>query len=142
MSSRLREISALDLEQVGSVTVSAGVAISPQHASERDELIRLADSALYWAKEYGKNRVRAYRPDVIELAELKRLASGPDRAAYLKVLKEELPMFGGDGRMPAGAAEQEWRVLTEFKPDYKRVKVAETYTNEFIDVAIGGRDVH
>jgi len=51
-------------------------------------------------------------------------------------------MFGGDGRMPAGAAEQEWRVLTEFKPDYKRVKVAETYTNEFIDVAIGGRDVH
>ena len=38
--------------------------------------------------------------------------------------------------------EQEWRVLTEFKPDYKRVKVAETYTNEFVDVAIGGRDVH
>ena len=68
--------------------------------------------------------------------------SGPDRAAYLKVLKEELPMFGGDGRMPAGAAEQEWRVLTEFKPDYKRVKVAEAYTNEFVDVAIGGRDVH
>src|ERR1041384_6548699 len=74
----------LDLEQVGSVTVSAGVAISPQHASERDELIRLADSALYWAKEYGKNRVRCYRPDVIELAELKRLASGPDRAARFR----------------------------------------------------------
>src|SRR6266576_3804318 len=83
-SSVVERISALDLEQVGSVTVSAGVAISPQHASERDELIRLADSALYWAKEYGKNRVRAYRPDVIELAELKRLASGPDRAARFR----------------------------------------------------------
>ena len=83
-SSIVERISALDLEQVGSVTVSAGVAISPQHAAERDELIRLADSALYWAKEYGKNRVRAYRPDVIELAELKRLASGPDRAARFR----------------------------------------------------------
>jgi diguanylate cyclase (GGDEF)-like protein/putative nucleotidyltransferase with HDIG domain len=83
-SSVIERIAALDLEQVGSVTVSAGVAISPQHAADRDELIRLADSALYWAKEYGKNRVRAYRPDVIELAELKRLASGPDRAARFR----------------------------------------------------------
>jgi diguanylate cyclase (GGDEF)-like protein/putative nucleotidyltransferase with HDIG domain len=83
-SSVVERISAMELEQVGSVTVSAGVAISPQHAAERDELIRLADSALYWAKEYGKNRVRAYRPDVIELAELKRLASGPDRAARFR----------------------------------------------------------
>jgi len=77
-------IAALELEQIGSVTVSVGVATSPAHAGDRDELIRLADSALYWAKEYGKNRVRAYRPDVIELAELKRLASGPDRAARFR----------------------------------------------------------
>jgi len=77
-------ISTLELDQLGAVTVSAGVATSPVHAADRDELIRLADSALYWAKEYGKNRVRAYRPDVIELAELKRLASGPDRAARFR----------------------------------------------------------
>jgi diguanylate cyclase (GGDEF)-like protein/putative nucleotidyltransferase with HDIG domain len=77
-------ISALQLDQLGSVTVSVGLATSPAHAADRDELVRLADSALYWAKEYGKNRVRAYRPDVIELAELKRLASGPDRAARFR----------------------------------------------------------
>jgi diguanylate cyclase (GGDEF)-like protein/putative nucleotidyltransferase with HDIG domain len=83
-ASVVERIAALELEQLGSVTVSVGVATSPAHAGDRDELIRLADSALYWAKEYGKNRVRAYRPDVIELAELKRLASGPDRAARFR----------------------------------------------------------
>jgi diguanylate cyclase (GGDEF)-like protein/putative nucleotidyltransferase with HDIG domain len=83
-TSVVERIGTLELEHVGAVTVSAGVATSPQHAADRDELIRLADSALYWAKEYGKNRVRAYRPDVIELAELKRLASGPDRAARFR----------------------------------------------------------
>ncbi|HEX6490469.1 MAG TPA: diguanylate cyclase [Gaiellaceae bacterium] len=77
-------IAALDLEQMGRLTVSAGIAVAPQHARERSELLRLVDSALYWAKEYGKNQVRGYRPDVVELAELKRLASDGDRAARLR----------------------------------------------------------
>ena len=74
-------VAALDLEHIGSITVSAGLATFPVQGVGRDELIRLADSALYWAKEHGKNQVRAYRPDVVELAELRRLAAGPDRAA-------------------------------------------------------------
>jgi diguanylate cyclase (GGDEF)-like protein/putative nucleotidyltransferase with HDIG domain len=74
-------IRALDLDHIGTVTVSAGLATFPVQGHGRDELIRLADSALYWAKEHGKDRVRLYRPDVVELAELKRLAAGPDRAA-------------------------------------------------------------
>jgi diguanylate cyclase (GGDEF)-like protein len=74
-------IGSLDLDHIGAVTVSAGLATFPVQGHGRDELIRLADSALYWAKEHGKNRVRLYRPDVVELAELKRLAAGPDRAA-------------------------------------------------------------
>ncbi|MEX2211620.1 MAG: diguanylate cyclase [Gaiellaceae bacterium] len=76
----LERIEGMDLEQ-GTITVSAGVATFPSQGVARDELIRLADSALYWAKEHGKNQVRVYRPDVVELAELKRLAAGPDRAA-------------------------------------------------------------
>ena len=74
-------IATLDLDHIGHVTVSAGLSTFPVQGHGRDELIRLADSALYWAKEHGKNRVRLYRPDVVELAELKRLASGPDKAA-------------------------------------------------------------
>jgi diguanylate cyclase (GGDEF)-like protein len=74
-------ISTVDFDHIGPVTVSAGLATFPVQGHGRDELIRLADSALYWAKEHGKNRVRFYRPDIVELAELKRLAAGPDKAA-------------------------------------------------------------
>ncbi|TMK73503.1 MAG: diguanylate cyclase [Actinobacteria bacterium] len=80
-SSIVERVRAVDLDHIGSVTASAGLATFPVQGHGRDELIRLADSALYWAKEHGKNRVRLYRPDVVELAELKRLAAGPDRAA-------------------------------------------------------------
>jgi len=80
-SSIVERVAALDLEHIGTITVSGGLATYPVQGVGRDELIRLADSALYWAKEHGKNQVRAYRPDVVELAELRRLAAGPDRAA-------------------------------------------------------------
>jgi diguanylate cyclase (GGDEF)-like protein len=80
----VERISQLGLEHVGSVTVSAGIATFPRQAPDRGELIRLADGALYWAKENGKNRVHVYRPDVVELAELRKLATGPDRAARFR----------------------------------------------------------
>ena len=122
---------------LGSLFPSSTVYMTSERVKAHPEIAqRLADGfvrTLRFLHSHSPEEILAIIPPEI---------SGPDRAAYLKVLKEELPMFGGDGRMPAGAAEQEWRVLTEFKPDYKRVKVAETYTNEFVDVAIGGRDVH
>ena len=68
----------------GTAALSAGVVTYPDHGVERSELVRVADSALYLAKEHGKNRVRVYRPDLLELAELRRLAEGPDRAARLR----------------------------------------------------------
>ncbi len=80
-NSIVERIATVDFDHIGHVTVSAGLATFPVQGHGRDELIRLADSALYWAKEHGKNRVRLYRPDVVELAELKRLAAGPDKAA-------------------------------------------------------------
>jgi diguanylate cyclase (GGDEF)-like protein len=80
-NSVVARIAGSNFDHIGIVTVSAGLATFPVQGHGRDELIRLADSALYWAKEHGKNRVRLYRPDVVELAELKRLAAGPDKAA-------------------------------------------------------------
>jgi diguanylate cyclase (GGDEF)-like protein len=39
------------------VTISAGIAVFPEHGGSRDELIRAADNALYCAKQTGRNRV-------------------------------------------------------------------------------------
>jgi diguanylate cyclase (GGDEF)-like protein len=77
----IERIAALRIEGIDAVTVSGGVATFPSHGAGRDELIRLADSALYWAKEDGKNRVRAYAAESILRATLEQLADSPDRAA-------------------------------------------------------------
>ncbi|MCM8770040.1 MAG: sensor domain-containing diguanylate cyclase, partial [Candidatus Omnitrophica bacterium] len=42
---------------LGSITLSMGIAIYPQHASTADDLLRLADAALYQAKKQGRDRV-------------------------------------------------------------------------------------
>jgi len=80
----IERVADAECEHGGHVSISAGIASYPQHGVERSELVRVADSALYLAKEHGKNRVRVYRPDLLELAELRRLAEGPDRAARLR----------------------------------------------------------
>jgi diguanylate cyclase (GGDEF)-like protein len=77
----VERIAALQIEGIDEVTVSGGVATFPSHGAGRDELIRLADSALYWAKEDGKNRVRAYAAESFLRANLEQLADSPDRAA-------------------------------------------------------------
>ncbi len=80
----IERLAVVELAPAGLVTLSAGIATAPEDELGRDELVRRSDSALYWAKEYGKNQVRVYRPDVVEIAELKRLAAGPDRAARFR----------------------------------------------------------
>jgi diguanylate cyclase (GGDEF)-like protein len=49
-------------------TVSVGVAVSPDHAVTSDDLLRVADLALYQAKERGRNRVVAWGEACVEPA--------------------------------------------------------------------------
>ncbi|MEW6582378.1 MAG: diguanylate cyclase [Actinomycetota bacterium] len=62
---------------VGHLTMSAGIC-DLTHAADEDELVRLADGALYWAKLHGRDSVCAYAPDVV------RELSAQERAARLE----------------------------------------------------------
>jgi diguanylate cyclase (GGDEF)-like protein len=48
------------LEPVGPVTLSAGLAVMPDHGSDVAELIVLADRAMYRAKQGGRNRIEVW----------------------------------------------------------------------------------
>ena len=67
------------------LTCSAGVAAFPVHASDAAELFAVADGALYWAKEAGRNQTRVFDPEHVtavapdeQRAEIEALlANGP-----------------------------------------------------------------
>ena len=65
------------------LTVSAGVAAFPDHGVERSELVRVADNALYAAKNQGKGHASLFRPGAPEIGDLHLLATGDDRHARL-----------------------------------------------------------
>jgi len=80
----LARIAAIDIARDVRLRASAGIVTYPRLGVERTEVVRVADQALYLAKEHGKGRVRVFRPDLSELVELNRLAEGPDREARLR----------------------------------------------------------
>ncbi len=61
IAERLRvQIAAEMFDEVGSVTVSLGVAHYPSYHDDPLQALRLADKALYMAKEQGRNRTVVY----------------------------------------------------------------------------------
>ncbi|MCJ2369263.1 sensor domain-containing protein [Aeromonas dhakensis] len=62
---RLREPVELDHERVA-VSASIGIALYPEHATTPDTLVSAADSAMYEAKNQGRNGYLFYTPDMTE----------------------------------------------------------------------------
>lgn len=52
------------VESTLGVSVTIGLACLPENSSEADELIRMADAAMYWGKAHGKNQVVVYSPSM------------------------------------------------------------------------------
>lgn len=57
-------------EASSTLTVSAGVAFYPDHGLHMKELLSKADAAMYRAKELGRNRTHAYRPEDQDLEKM------------------------------------------------------------------------
>jgi len=53
------------LEPVGPVTISIGIALLPDHGGDIDALIEMADKAMYRAKECGRNRVDVWDEEAL-----------------------------------------------------------------------------
>ncbi|HEK1008617.1 TPA: EAL domain-containing protein [Pseudomonas putida] len=94
------------------VTASIGIALSPQDGSELSQLMKNADTAMYHAKERGKNNFQFYQAEMNASA-LERLELESDLRHALEQNEFILyyqPQFSGDGKRLTGAeALLRWR---------------------------------
>ncbi|VVP86435.1 hypothetical protein PS914_02709 [Pseudomonas fluorescens] len=94
------------------VTASIGIALSPQDGNELSQLMKNADTAMYHAKERGKNNFQFYQADMNASA-LERLELESDLRHALEQNEFMLyyqPQFSGDGKRLTGAeALLRWR---------------------------------
>jgi len=86
------------------LSATLGIALSPEDSAFPDELISLADLALYEGKRTGRHRVLAFDKDMLTDVRHKRLIERELRAA---ILLDELelhyqPIYRADGRTLAG----------------------------------------
>jgi len=84
------------------ITVSAGVASYPEHASTSLELLEAADEALYSSKCTGKNKVSYYH-SIIE--QLKKMAGEDDRE-LINSLRTLMTVVNGRDRYTYGHSER------------------------------------
>lgn len=115
----------------GQLFPSASIYMTTARATAHPEIAQHLANAfvrtLKFINTHTPEEIAAIIPDEI---------AGKDRAAYLEILKQEIPMFATDGRMPPAAAEREWQVLSEATPKYRKVDPAKTYTNVFAEEAL------
>ena len=87
------------------VSASIGIALSPQDGNELSQLMKNADTAMYHAKERGKNNFQFYQADMNASA-LERLELESDLRHALEQGEFKLyyqPQFSGDGKRLTGA---------------------------------------
>lgn len=63
VAERIRKaVEAVELEKVGKITASLGLATYYEHSDDVDELLELVDHAMYESKREGRNRVTLAKP--------------------------------------------------------------------------------
>ncbi len=76
----IRQPVVLDKDRTYTITASLGLSLFPQHADNPNELLRLADIALYRAKEVGRNSYQIYDASLPDRGEISgRIFVNPSR---------------------------------------------------------------
>lgn len=85
---RIRKtIESIELEKIGNITASIGVATFGEHSDDVEELLELVDHAMYESKRNGRNRVTVAKP--IEETSWQDVALG----AFIDILsKHRIPL--------------------------------------------------
>lgn len=57
-----KSIETEEIDKIGNITASIGLATFPEHSEEIDELIELVDHSMYESKRNGRNRITVAKP--------------------------------------------------------------------------------
>jgi diguanylate cyclase (GGDEF)-like protein len=85
---------------------SAGIAEFPRHARTRDELLRCADTALYWGKEEGRGRSLIFRLGRSEALSPQKSEEAVRRRSLLSTLTALAKAVDAKSRWTAGHSER------------------------------------
>ncbi|MCK4889644.1 MAG: GGDEF domain-containing protein, partial [Candidatus Aminicenantes bacterium] len=55
----------MEKQPKGSITISMGISSFPEDGDTREEVLNMADKALYYSKENGRNRVTLFKRDIL-----------------------------------------------------------------------------
>jgi hypothetical protein len=78
------------------VTLSAGIAFTPEHGSTESELLKAADEAMYTAKQGGRNRIVVYQKE----PRLSSLSTGVDETFPQPIATAGILLTNNSNHMP------------------------------------------
>jgi diguanylate cyclase (GGDEF)-like protein len=85
---------------------SAGIAEFPRHARTRDDLLRAADTALYWGKTEGRGHSLIYRPERGDALSPQKSEEAVRRRSLLSTLTALAKAVDSKSRWTAGHSER------------------------------------
>jgi len=78
-----KEVSAVRGLEEKPLSVSIGIAIFPDHAVDKDKLVKKAQGALYWIKFQTKNHILVYNEEVVKVLDAEEQIKRLEEKAYL-----------------------------------------------------------
>lgn len=112
-------------QSLGTVFPSTVLYMSTPYAAAHPELAR------HLVKAFARTLAFINSHSAAEIAALvPEIAAGEGKGA--NVIEQGVKMFATDGVMPDAAARMEAKAISALFPEYAKVDIAQTYTNEFV----------